>query len=217
MKKKFDAFAFQDFNEKKNSGKIVIDKQIFNRPYFKSFKFSSFNYDAQKDSLNVSINYRDLEKVIVETNLLRGRFKNFLQFLERHIQRLQKIWRVYGRRVDSDKKSDSKSKYERAGWLVRQYSEFVDFTKRLFDIAVSTNKNVKIKFEERYRKEFGKRLAEARRAAGLTQKELAEVLGITPSGYARYEQGRVDLSTASLKKFVQVTNCSVEKLLGLAD
>lgn len=217
MKKKFDAFALQDFNEKKNSGKIVIDKQIFNRPYFKSFKFSSFNYDAQKNTLDVSIDYRDLEKAIVETNLLSGRFKNFLQFLERHIQRLQKIWRVYGRRVDSDKKSDSKSKYERAGWLVRQYSEFVDFTKRFLDIAVSTNKKAKIKFEERYRKAFGKRLAEARRAAGLTQKELAEALGITPTGYSKYEQGRADMPTSALVKTVKVLRCSADKLLGLAD
>lgn len=57
------------------------------------------------------------------------------------------------------------------------------------------------------------RIETARRAAGLTQEELAEKVGVTVSAIANYENGRRRPRADILKRIAQALNVSMENLI----
>lgn len=61
---------------------------------------------------------------------------------------------------------------------------------------------------------FGKRLARARAAAGMTQRELAEAIGITWSQISRYEASKARPRLAVLMKLAETLNTTPELLAG---
>lgn len=65
------------------------------------------------------------------------------------------------------------------------------------------------------RRVFGKRLKQARKAAGLTQAKLAEKIGMTQGGYTQYENVGREPSFTTLVALARVLNVSVDWLLGL--
>ena len=62
--------------------------------------------------------------------------------------------------------------------------------------------------------DYGKRFRLYRDKAGLTQKEAAERLGITPYQLGNYETNRSEPNIATLKKMSQVYQVSLDRLLG---
>ena len=62
----------------------------------------------------------------------------------------------------------------------------------------------------------GKRLAQLRKDFGLTQKELAEKLGLTPKAISFYELNQREPSNGLLQDFSRLFNVSVDYLLGLS-
>lgn len=68
--------------------------------------------------------------------------------------------------------------------------------------------------DEQFFKALGGRIAAARKAQGLTQIQLAELLGIAQQTLAHYEVGRLRLPTSMLPALAQGLNVSVEELLG---
>lgn len=58
------------------------------------------------------------------------------------------------------------------------------------------------------------RLREARKNAGLSQKDFAEKLGLNVRTYASYERGERDISTALLLNICKTLNISSDRLLG---
>lgn len=64
---------------------------------------------------------------------------------------------------------------------------------------------------------FGERLRYLRECEELTQKELSEKLGISPSTLAHYESGRRDPGLDMLKKCANYFGVSVDYLLGNED
>ena len=64
-------------------------------------------------------------------------------------------------------------------------------------------------------KDLPKRLAQLRKAEGLTQVQISQQLGITQSSYAHYESGFRKISLAMIPKIAQTLNISEEELLGL--
>jgi len=61
---------------------------------------------------------------------------------------------------------------------------------------------------------LGQRLAEARKAADLTQTQLAEQLGIAQQTLAHYEMGRLRIAVALLPPVVKILGITVEELMG---
>lgn len=61
---------------------------------------------------------------------------------------------------------------------------------------------------------LGKRLKQLRNSAGLTQKELANKMNISPSAVSMYEAGRRDPDTETLVKFSKFFNVTTDYLLG---
>lgn len=64
------------------------------------------------------------------------------------------------------------------------------------------------------RSDFGRRLAEARQKAGLSQGELGERLGMTQRAIAHWERRHVSLYPEQIEKLCSVLKISAEELLG---
>ena len=63
--------------------------------------------------------------------------------------------------------------------------------------------------------EIGKRLKESRKAAGYTQKQVAEKLNTVQPVYARYESGTVELDYAKLIFLCELFDVSADYILGI--
>ena len=61
----------------------------------------------------------------------------------------------------------------------------------------------------------GKKIAEARRSIGLTQKELAERVGVTAQAVSKWERGSSCPDIAILDEIADNLNISLPELLGV--
>ena len=66
-------------------------------------------------------------------------------------------------------------------------------------------------------KEFPRRLKALRTEFGLKQDEIAADLGLSPSGYRCYEQGKGYPDVPRLYKLAEYFNVSIDYLLGRTD
>ncbi len=62
-----------------------------------------------------------------------------------------------------------------------------------------------------------RRLRDLREDADLTQKQVAKYLGMSQTGYSKYETGENDIPTQVLIALAKFYHTSVEYLLGLTD
>lgn len=67
---------------------------------------------------------------------------------------------------------------------------------------------------EKQRKEIGRRLANARKAKGYTQEQIAKMFGISQTAYQKFEYGR-EIKATMLVKLCTILECSPSWLLGL--
>ena len=65
--------------------------------------------------------------------------------------------------------------------------------------------------------DFKERLKEVRKEQGFSQKEVAEMVGVSASCYANYEQGTREPSLSILAKICDALDVSSDYLLGLDD
>lgn len=68
--------------------------------------------------------------------------------------------------------------------------------------------------EKEFYQALGRRIAEARKARGLTQQQLADELGMPQQTLAHYEVGRVRVAVAQLPLFARALAMSVDELIG---
>ena len=61
------------------------------------------------------------------------------------------------------------------------------------------------------------RIRDLREDRDLTQREIAGVLGVSQTGYSKYETGENDIPTQVLLKLADYYNTSVDYLLGRTD
>lgn len=61
------------------------------------------------------------------------------------------------------------------------------------------------------------RITEARKLAGLSQRELAARMGLKPSTVSGYESGTYDPKSDGLIKIATICGCTIDYLLGLVD
>ena len=66
---------------------------------------------------------------------------------------------------------------------------------------------------EQQNKEMGIRLAKLRRGSGMTQEDLAEILGVTTKHVSHVERGKAALSLRHLVKLSDMYNCSLDYLI----
>lgn len=58
------------------------------------------------------------------------------------------------------------------------------------------------------------RLKEIRKAAGFTQKQIAEKIGIGQNTYSYWENGKTKIDNVSLAKLASIFNVSIDQILG---
>lgn len=61
------------------------------------------------------------------------------------------------------------------------------------------------------------RIRDLRNDKDLTQKDIAEILGMSQTGYSKYETGENDIPTAVLIRLAEIHKTSIDYLLGLTD
>lgn len=64
---------------------------------------------------------------------------------------------------------------------------------------------------------YYERLKELRERAGLSQRELGELIGTTQQYYCRLEQGKAELDGRKIAALVQCFRVSADYILGLSD
>lgn len=64
---------------------------------------------------------------------------------------------------------------------------------------------------------FSEKLKELRKAANLTQQQMAENLNMRQQSYSRYEYGQSEPNLETLVKISKILDVSLECLLGLED
>ncbi|MBQ3115946.1 MAG: helix-turn-helix transcriptional regulator [Clostridia bacterium] len=62
-------------------------------------------------------------------------------------------------------------------------------------------------------KKFCENLKGARKGVGLTQKQVAEKLGVVESCYANWEQGRTEPNVDMLRKLAEIFDVSIDELI----
>ena len=65
--------------------------------------------------------------------------------------------------------------------------------------------------------EVGKRIKEARKSAGLKQRQVAKEMGIVLQQYQTYESGRYQLDYDKMITICKILNVSADYLLGLSN
>lgn len=58
-------------------------------------------------------------------------------------------------------------------------------------------------------------MKQARNYAGLTQKEVSKLMGITPKTYIGYEHGRVPIQVDKAKEFSKIVNMNSDRIIFL--
>lgn len=69
--------------------------------------------------------------------------------------------------------------------------------------------------DKAFYKQLGQRIAERRKAVGLTQVQLAERLGIAQQTLAHYEGGTLRVAVATLLPLCEALNVGMEELVGV--
>ncbi len=64
---------------------------------------------------------------------------------------------------------------------------------------------------------FNENLKNARERRGMSQKDVAEEIGVAKSTYSLYESGNREPNVQTIKKIADVLNVSADDLLGLND
>ena len=67
------------------------------------------------------------------------------------------------------------------------------------------------------KEEVGKRLLECRKSAKMTQRQVADLLGVAQPVYQRFEHGVFECSYEQLYKLSEIFDVSIDYLLGKAD
>ena len=229
MPKTKDAFAFRDFDA----------QRILQRPWFKELDLAR---GKDEDVLRSFYNVQEkpipgitpsgilriiapgeegylegmLEKLDMITRLV-DRAGDYGARIERHMRRLNEIQKNSVERFMSTEDKIYKQKFERTTELIKSYLAFLNSITALCDEIFLKEEMVNQVYKRNYREYFfGKRLRQARMAAGMTQQQLADKVGLkTYNAISQYEKGVSDPALPTLLRISMELKCSFDWLLGV--
>lgn len=171
------------------------EDRIFQRPYFKAFDLPDVTDAEILSMLKVSDSdsLEEMERKLAQVKSLHEKAQDFQELASRYSDRLKK---VHG----------------------KTYADFLSLVMSLADL-LSALRQLYYENEKRIQKEYQKifieRLKKYRKAAGLTQKELGELVQVSPMGMSHYARGERDIPTHTLIRIAKILNVSTDELLGL--
>ena len=198
-----NAFAFRDFDS----------SRILQRPFFKNFYFESNKSDTEiLESLN---NATDDSVDSWENNLyaikaILDRLEEFRHLINRHNEK----------RLDKYNKKKAKSKGIKITELQRPARVMEYFSASLSVLEIMNKfKNLYRDIEKRiqvhYRKDFASRLKRIRQDLGLSQRQLGDLINISPQAFYYYENGKRDVSVPTIIRLAKALNMNGNQILGL--
>ena len=204
-----NAFAFRNFDE----------QRILSRPYFRQFRADCHVEDGLTDeeilqSLDAADDdsFDELEQKLQTVKKAYEQLDFFRHF----------IWRHTENRLDQYNKHKAKKYGVNVAELssVTRPAPVLNYTIANFRCRDLMKKfqtfyyELEDKIEKRYRAEFAARLKKLRQAAGLTQKQLGDIIQISPQGFSMYEAARREPTITSLFRLAKIL--PIDKLLGQA-
>ena len=209
MARKF-AFAFQNLEYPQ-----VDTGEILQRKFFSELNLPEGLID--KEILDSLIFSADTPIADAENKL--NQLENIADFLgkyeKRILKHLQKLQRIDGHETQGATiflyESRGKGKLSE---LINSYNIIFDYVDFFLNI-IASEMILKMReiMKEIYRNAFGKKLKNIRRAKGLTQKRLAERLGISQSGVVMYERGEREPSLGTLHNIARILEVPATELL----
>ena len=203
MPKTRNAFALKGFDS----------ERILQRRYFRDFHFDADKSDAQiLQSLTVaetnSIN--DMEAKLKTIKAASERLERYRQLIRRHYQ--TRCDRYNKRKAEAlgIKVTEMKRSAPTLDYLSAELS-CIELEGKFDELYFETEKQI----QRRYRKEFSARLKQARKAAGLTQKELGERVQVSSLGISRYERDEREIPIYTLVRLAKELKLSGDEILGL--
>lgn len=199
-----NAFAFRDFDS----------ARILQRPFFKDFHFEPDKSDAEiLESLNTATedSVDILERKLYVIKATHERLTKFRHLINRHNET----------RLDKYNKSKSKSQDVKITELQRPapMMEYFSASLRVLELINKFKTlycEIEKKIQIRYRKEFANRLKHVRQETGLTQKQLGDLIQLSPQVFSLYELGKRDIPIHTIIRLAKVLNVSGDQILGLA-
>lgn len=200
MPKTKDAFAFRDFDAER-----ILQRNFFrelNLPEMTDEEILQSFKAADENSIDV------MEEKLHTVKATYERLEKYRRLINRH----------YQTRCDKYNKSKARALGVKVPELKRAAPTLDYFTAELSCIEL-IDKLGKIycelekQIQRQYRLDFSARLKKARIAAGLTQKQLGDLIQISPNGYGQYENGKRDPSIPTIFRLLRIL--PAEQLLGI--
>lgn len=194
MPKTKDAFAFRNFDE----------TRILQRPYFRQFNLPNQPDAEIIQSLQVADDdtVDDIEKKINHLDFVLDKLVDFYRIISRHLNKLGR----YKFHKTKPARNDE--------LLVKYFSAQIkcaDLTAKINRLYDTTEKAV----PKIYRKVFTDNLKKYRQSAGMTQKELGDLVNVSPQSMSRYALGQLEVPLHILIRIARALNVTTDKLLGL--
>ena len=198
-----NAFAFRDFDS----------ARILQRPFFKNFYFEPDKSDAEilkslNDSTEDSVD--SLEKNLYAIKAILDRLKEFRHLINRHNEK----------RLDTYNKKKSKSEKVKITELQRP-APIMEYFSTSLSVLELINKfknlyrETEKKIQVHYRKNFAARLKQIRQDLGLSQRQLGDLIGISPQGFYFYEHGKRDVPVHTIIRLAKALNMNGNQILGI--
>ena len=203
MPKTKDAFAFRDFDE----------ERILQRRYFKDFHFDEDKTDAE---ILQSLKSEETDSVEIMEQKLHAikktyeRLSRFHCLIEKHCEKRCDRYNRKKALLEGIKVIELKRPARTVSYFDAELS-CIELIEKFGKLYYELEK----KIQERYKEEFTKRLKDARLKAGLTQKELGDLVQVSPQGFSRYERGERDIPIHTVIRLARVLNLSGDQILGL--
>ena len=218
MPKTKDAFAFRDFDSErilqrkffcKLNLPVCTDAEFFNRYHVRFTRRSFESSDSSYTSLIFSNRFEALRK-------LNSALARYMQLHILHCKKLDSLKSKYAENFMSTPDDFFKENFNRANRLLDFYLSLTAITADLMRKVLSILRTTSKVYQYLWRKEFGERLRDARLAKGLTQAQLAELIGsVSRDAIQRYESGGADIALPNLYKLAKILGVSADSLLGL--
>ena len=192
MPKTRNAFALKGFDS----------ERILQRPFFKRLKLPATTDEKILQEFKATDNDSSdvLERKLFLLELIEGKLVFFHDFISRHQRRLTKSIR---------RQEENKDKVV-LGYFYATLS-CAELQKKISVIY----EKLEGETQQRYREEFAERLRAARKAAGLTQLELGDLIKVSPQGISNYERAVRDVPIHVLIRLARQLGLSGSEILGL--
>ncbi len=190
-----DAFALHYFDEKR---------------LFDFDNWYNLCRNLRRDNLDA------LPRITTEAVIGIKRFEKFHRRIVNHIMRLNRYQaRMAEKIVEEGVSSAAQRKIRRAGILKKGYEGLAPRLSAMIDVIERCLQDTQNSARGIFLEGFSKRLREARKAAGLTQEELAVRLGIKRVTYTSYENKRNEPNVSLLVPLANQLGCTTNWLLGV--